>query len=265
LVRDLALLAIRSDHPAVLELIKKACTEHGFIVPRYPTLFEPAARHLGDLLHDDQYSELDVTLGLCCLQTAIRTLSAGVPPQCPADYSAPVVLVVPEPGEPHSFTAFLDSEFLWNAGWAPQVEYPGSDQELQIMLSTSWFDVLDLSLSTALRRGHWLSRMSRTVALARRASRNPNLVVVVSGRAFAECEDAHQTVGADAGVTGALQLKQVITRSLKGGHDSKVLTSPICDPQQFSYLAKPVGKGPMIQDARSWVGASKVASEQAEA
>jgi hypothetical protein len=35
------------------------------------------------------------------------------------------------------------------------------------------FDPLDLSLSMAMRRQHWLPRMARMTASARRASRNP--------------------------------------------------------------------------------------------
>jgi hypothetical protein len=219
-VRELAGRLIASDQPAALALIKDACARECLILPCFTTLLEPTARHLGDLFRDDLCSEFDVTLGLCQLQIAVRVLSAGVPPVYRDDYSAPLVLVVPEPGELHSFSGFLNSESLWNAGWAPRIEYPRNDQALEDLVSATWFDVLDLSLSAALSRTHWLPRMTRTIALVRRASRNPDLSIVVSGRVFAEQADAHSLVGADAGVTGALQVKQTIVRSL---NDRQVL------------------------------------------
>ena len=64
-------------------------------------------------------------------------------------------------------------------------------------MSEAWIDVLDLSLSAAFRRKDALPRLARTIAHARRASRNPALVVIVGGRAFVEAGAAGPDVGAD--------------------------------------------------------------------
>jgi hypothetical protein len=107
------------------------------------------------------------------------------------------VLVAPQPGENHLLGAALDAEMLWQAGWDMHARFPESDAALQALLAETWFDALDLSLSTAFRREHWLPRITRTIAQARRASRNPALVVVVGGRLFGEERTAGQHVGAN--------------------------------------------------------------------
>ncbi len=86
---------------------------------------------------------------------------------------------------------------MWQQGWSPQSEFPADDHELEQILKDGWFDVLDLSLSTALTREHWLPRMATTIELARRASQNPDLIVVADGRAFYESSQAGAQVNAD--------------------------------------------------------------------
>jgi hypothetical protein len=137
-----------------------------------------------------------VALGLCRLQTAVRLLGVDAP-RAVFRGVQPNVLVAPAPGEPHQLAGALDTEWLWNAGWAPQFEFPADDRALADLVSATWIDVLDLSLSAAFRRAEALPRLARTIADARRASRNPALVVVVGGRAFVGDGAAGPDVGAD--------------------------------------------------------------------
>ena len=196
-VNDLAELLIEGDETAALELAR----ELRGAVRSTPNLFaqvlEPAARRLGDLWSSDDCTELDLTLGLCRLQRAVRIMTEDTSLALPYGAPQPAVLIVPEPGELHLLGAALDGTTLGNAGWSPHCEYPANDKALQELLSAEWFDVLDLSLSIALRREHFLPRITETIAQARRASRNPNLIVVVGGRVFTETSGAGAGVGAD--------------------------------------------------------------------
>jgi hypothetical protein len=183
----------------------------------FTSLVEPASNALGNLWYDDACSEFDVALGLCRLQTAIRQLSTC---QLPAHQltAAPLVLVAPEPGERHVIGAALDSDSLWNAGWSPHCAFPPTDTDLEALLAASWFDVLDLSLSLAFRREHWLPRVTATIAKARRASLNPGIVIVVSGRVFTETRNAGAQVGAN-GVRGATtSVADLILQRLSAAH-----------------------------------------------
>ncbi len=212
---ELANLLIAQDQTAAFELIKEMQDIDGLRLPFYATLFEPAARKLGDLWSEDLCSEFDVTLALSRLQTAARLLSTGGRYSGEPWRPQPVVLVAPEPGELHQLGAALDSHVLRNAGWSPHCEFPTDDKALQELLSGTWFDVLDLSLSTAFRRDDRLSKLTETIAGARRASLNPALVVVVGGRMFVEEKAAVAIVGADSASRTSTDVDQLFTKTLQ--------------------------------------------------
>jgi methanogenic corrinoid protein MtbC1 len=212
---ELAELLIAADQDAALELIHELRSDEPAIVPLYATVFEPAARRLGDLWSEDACSEFDVTLGLTRIQTAVRLLSHDLVRRRSGRLPGPEVLIAPEPGELHRLGAALDSEVLWNIGWNPHCEYPADDHALEDLLAATWFDVLDLSLSAAFRREHWLPRLKKTIAAARHASRNPTLVVIVGGRVFAEHLAVGAQVGADVASTTALHVDRSIMDGLR--------------------------------------------------
>jgi methanogenic corrinoid protein MtbC1 len=207
---ELADLLIGSDHDAAIELLKEMHDADDTILSLYATLFEPAARRLGDLWSEDLCSELDVTLALARLQAARCHLTMKAKPLVASFSPKPVVLIAPEPGELHQLGAALDSDVMWNAGWSPHRDYPADLQALQDLLSVTWFDVLDLSLSAAFRRDHRLPGLARTIADARHASLNPTLLVVVGGRIFAEDDTAISQVGADVATRTAVDVDQSI-------------------------------------------------------
>jgi hypothetical protein len=214
---ELARLLVAADPRAAHELIRDVLDDDESIRPLYGRLIEPAARGLGDLWSDDLCSEAEVTLGLARLQSSVRLLGGAAPIVALASSPPRRVLVAPEPGERHLLGAALDADMLHDAGWAPHCAFPADDAALSALLSDRWFDVLDLSLSVAFQREHWLARMARTIVLARRASRNPALMVVVSGRIFVEQRDACQRVGADAASMTALQIAHLVLKGLGKG------------------------------------------------
>ncbi len=225
--RDLADLLLAPDAQAAVELIKELQAGSESLRPLYGSLIEPVARALGDLWGEDGCTEIDVTLGLVRMQTAVRLLNAGSPAQLPPPMHAPAVLIAPEPGELHGLGAALDSDLLWQAGWTPQCAFPANDKALQDLVAKTWFDVLDLSLSAAFRREHWLPRLTQTIAQARRASRNPALVVIVGGRVFVEQRDAGSNVGADLASTTATQVAGMIRDRLQPAAEKPIAPDPM--------------------------------------
>jgi hypothetical protein len=213
-VAELANLLVEADQQAAFELITELYQGAEWKLPLVGTLFEPAARRLGDLWGEDFCTEFDVTLGLSRLQAAVRLFAAEEDSVIPFDGAQPVVLIVPEPGELHRLGATLDSRVLSTAGWEPHVETPADDKALQDIISAQWFDVLDLSLSSAFRRDHWLPRVKETIRLARRASLNPALMVLVGGRVFVEERGALVTAGADLASKTALNVDALIREKM---------------------------------------------------
>lgn len=212
-VWELADLLIADEQNAARQLIQEVQAESPQSLRSFATLFEPAARRLGDLWNEDVCTEFDVTLSLARIQTAVRLLGSDVLRRPPSGARFPDVLIAPEPGELHGLGAALDSEVMFNVGWRPHTEFPKDDQALETLVAATWFDVLDLSLSAAFRRDHWLPRLRTTIAAARHASRNPALVVVVGGRLFAEHLAIGRQVGADAATTTSVEVdKSILAR-----------------------------------------------------
>ncbi len=211
---EFANLLIGTDPNAASALARELSQRAGSLAFSRATLFDPAARSLGDLWYHDDCSALELDLGLVRMQAIVRELGAVANL---TGLGLPAVLVAPQPGEPHLLGATLDTELLWQAGWDAHAEFPATDDELQSLLAGEWFDALDLSLSPALRREDWLVRVAHTVATARIASRNPALVVVVGGRSFAAGESASDaaSVGADVNGSQVLQLGASIEEVLR--------------------------------------------------
>ena len=220
---ELAELLIASDQTASLDLIRELRGRDGDVGQIFAPLLEPAARRLGDLWDEDTCTEFDVTLGLCRLQTAVRLLGADAPRRI-LRAAEPSVLIAPVPGELHQLVAGLDSESLWSAGWSPKLDFMSDDRALADALSSNWIDILDLSLSAAFRRVESLPGLARTIAQARRASRNPALVVVVGGRAFVENRMAGMDVGADQASRTSSDIERLMLQSMKS--DSLVPPMP---------------------------------------
>ena len=215
----LATLLISVDATSAFALVEAARHRFVSLGTLATELLEPAARDLGDLWQSDDCSEIEVTLGLSRLQAIAREFGLGGE-RLPALHP-PVVLVVPQPGEAHMLGATLDAEMLWQAGWNPRVDFPSSSGALDRLVANSWIDALDLSLSTSFLRDHRLAHVGKTIAAARLASLNPDLVVVVSGRVFSDLAQMNESVatgrriGADCIFGSAGQAQSSILLALR--------------------------------------------------
>ncbi len=210
----LAALVIATEPSEARLLLLAAHAEFRSISALTELLIEPAARCLGDLWADDDCGEYDVTLGLCRLQTFLREVAADSVQQ--HSEHPLVVLVAPLPGEIHMLGATLDAEALWQAGHDTRVRFPSTEQALERIVATNWFDAVDLSLSPAFTREHRIDRMSHIIDSVRRASKNPALVVIAGGRAFYDRTASSADVHSDGSSTSAAHLSADIARARSG-------------------------------------------------
>ncbi len=215
----LASLLIAVDSTSAFAFVEATLDGYASLANLAIDLLEPAARDLGDLWQSDDCSEIEVTLGLIRLQAIAREFGHGAPRL--GALHAPVVLVTPQPGEAHMLGAALDAEMLWQAGWSPRVDFPSSSSALDTLVSSTWIDALDLSLSTSFRRDHRIDQLGNTIASARLASLNPEMVVVVSGRVFSDLAKASDSaatgrrIGADGIFGSASQAHAAILQALR--------------------------------------------------
>lgn len=161
----------------------------------YLDLLAPAAHHLGKLWEDDECSFTAVTIGVSRMHQVLMRFSpcfcAGRSEDAAAGNSA---LIVPMPGEQHTFGLFMVIEFFRRQGWNVWGGSPQSDQELLDLLKTQNFDVIGCSVSAE----RHLGGLPERIRMIRQHSNNPNIRVIVGGRVFIEQPDLYRDVGADA-------------------------------------------------------------------
>lgn len=170
----------------------------------YLDLLSPAAVRLGDMWVEDLCDFTDVTIGLNRLQGAMRVLSPsflGPAFLAGAELGARRAILVPLPGEQHTFGLAMVHEFFRRAGWSAWSGPIASAAELATMLRTEWFDVLGFSLSCDER----LDSVPRQIRAVRQASRNPALAVMVGGPPFTLDPTLVAAVGADGTARDALE------------------------------------------------------------
>jgi methanogenic corrinoid protein MtbC1 len=140
----------------------------------------------------------EVTIGLWRLQHALRELRpvflAGTNGEFANPRQGPRILLVPLPGEQHSFGLSMVFEFFCRAGWLASCGAVASSGELATMVRRESFAVVGLSVATMDR----LETVASEIRAVRRASRNPDIGVMVGGPAFVDHPEFAALVGADA-------------------------------------------------------------------
>ena len=176
----------------------------------YLDLLAPAARRLGIWWESDACDFFDVTMGLWRLQEVLQALSAFAPWSAPLAASARRALFAPAPGEQHGFGAALVEEFFRRAGWQTWSAPAADAAELEGLVAARGYDVIGLTVSVE----RHLATLPATIAGLRRASRNPDLIVMVGGRVFVADPGLAARVGADGTATDAAAAVNVAEQML---------------------------------------------------
>lgn len=169
----------------------------------YLDLFAVTARRLGQLWTEDLCSFADVTVGLVRLQGLVRDYSPAFLPPVEARDPRRCALLIPVPGEQHTFGLVMVAEFFQRAGWEvccdPMIS---SDEEVSRVVRGTWFAVVGISAGN---NDHRLETVAALVRRVRKESRNRGVGVMVGGRLFAEKPELAGAVGADATATDGRQ------------------------------------------------------------
>jgi methanogenic corrinoid protein MtbC1 len=160
----------------------------------YLDLLAPTARMLGDLWTADLCDFTDVTVGLWRLQQMVHKLSPGVVDEGDGKVRQRRLLLVPEPGEQHTFGLIMVAECFRRDGWDVWDGPVASREELVSLVRREAFSVVGLSLGCESR----LDAVAKTIRLVRKASRNPRVAVLVGGQPFIGHPERVVLVGADA-------------------------------------------------------------------
>ena len=164
-------------------------------------LFAPAARHLGELWKADVCDFVQVTMGLSRLQQLLRELGPFFESEGEQPDSGRRVLLIPAPGEQHTFGLFMVEEFFRRAGWDVWVEAPSTAEDLVEYLRGMWFGVIGLSVSG----DRLLDQLAPAIRSIRKESLNRGVGIMVGGRIFVEHPELVALIGADATAADARQ------------------------------------------------------------
>jgi methanogenic corrinoid protein MtbC1 len=159
----------------------------------YLELLAPAARRLGAWWDEDACDFVDVTMGLWRIQEIVHALSALIPGIAPMEGASRRALFAPAPGEQHGLGAIIVEEFFRRAGWQTWSAPALDEDELVALASGRAFEIIGLTVSVE----QHLATLPRTIAAVRRASRNPDVRILVGGRVFVDRPELATEIGAD--------------------------------------------------------------------
>ena len=161
-------------------------------------LLAPVARHLGELWERDLCDFTEVTVGLGRLQQLLREHSAAFSETHPTEgrSDARRVLLMPCPGEQHTFGLSLVGEFFHRAGWEVITSFAVADGAPG-MVQKDWFDVVGFSLGCETG----IERLAEAIAQVRRKSVNPGVSIIAGGAIFGLHPEFGARLNADAIIT----------------------------------------------------------------
>lgn len=159
-------------------------------------LLAPAARLMGDMWCADRLSFVDVTVGLSRIQRLLRQIRE---PDAPAGREKGRALLVPVPGEQHTFGLRLVEEFLIRDGWSVTCNLRATQADILDAVSARSYDFVGFSISCE----RLLPAMRSAIRGVRSASRNPELRIMAGGGLFTGSSPDADSCGADAVVIDA--------------------------------------------------------------
>ena len=199
-VKDLVRMVLLPDDHAARASVEAMRLRGIPVETLFIDLLALAARHLGELWEEDLCNFADVTVGVGRLQQAMRDLSPGLVTRPPAGDQPRRVLLLPCPGEQHTFGLAMVGDFFRSAGW-DVAGGPAMSLDIDAVVRREWFDVVGFSLASEVH----LSRLAPAIAAVRKASQNPRVGILVGGPIFLGQVGLANEVGADAlAINGSL-------------------------------------------------------------
>lgn len=198
-VADFARVVLAENAVDAAAYVEARRTEGMALETIYTELLAPAARRLGALWESDQCDFTQVTLGLWRIQQVMYDLSPAFRRDAPAPVHARHALLAAVPGSQHTLGLFMVSEFFRRAGWQVWSEPGASFEQIAAAVTTEWFDMVGFSVGTEAQ----FKALASTIRRVRKASRNPEVFVMVGGPLINADPARVALVGADAAATDA--------------------------------------------------------------
>ncbi len=186
-------LVLAEDRAAQADLLGGLRARGASIEHLYLSLLAPVARRLGVMWEQDLCGFAEVTLGVWQLQGILRDLGRIATPQRPMAQIGRVLLL-PIPGEQHTFGLSMVAEFFSRAGWQVAAGLFTSAAELVAALRHDRFDCVGISSGCS----DHVEDITTTVRAIRHRAAPPLPWIMVGGAIFIAHPELASAVGADA-------------------------------------------------------------------
>lgn len=194
LVDEFVQLLLAHEAPVATNYVSTLRSDGIPLSALYLDLLSPAARRLGVMWEQDECSFTDVTIGVCRMHQVLLEFSRCFDATKGAIDPGENALIVPVPGEQHTFGIFMVIEFLRRAGWHCYSSAPASKGEFLRLVQAQDFDVIGFSVSA----DKHVETAEALIADIRRGQRNRDAVIIAGGRAFLDNPQLAGQIGADS-------------------------------------------------------------------
>ncbi len=217
-VEDFADLLIREEVAEISRYLTSLRNQGASLEWLYMDLMTPAARHIGYLWEQDLCNIIDVTLAVGRLQHILRELSPEFEDQSKLTDVRRRAIILPMPGEQHTFGVSMITEFFRRAGWDLWGWPLPENNDLIALVRREWFAIVGISLAAEVNQ----SGLATLIRELRRVSRNPHLGIMVGGPMFLKNPQLAKELGADATAVDAkqavVQAESLLDLVLDGAH-----------------------------------------------
>ena len=196
-VKQFAKLVLAHDEDVALVSVQTYRARNVSVERIFVELLAPTARYLGHLWDEDLCNFTDVTVGLGRLQRVLRELSPAFGRGVEHPSQGRRVLLLPSPGEQHTFGLVMVGEFFSRAGWDVTGGAWAAGADAAAMVGAEWFDVIGFSLGA---EGH-VPALANAISAVRHATCNRELAILVGGPIFTVRPEFVAMVGADGMTT----------------------------------------------------------------
>jgi len=158
----------------------------------YVELLEPTAQYLGKMWDNDECDFVDVTFGVARLKLLLSIFNDTH--TLPEFETRRQVLMANAPCNQHVFGAEMIEKLLTAGGWRVDTEFSGEQGEITRAVSENWYAVIGLTAGSDIM----VDGLTSVIADVRRASKNPDIGIMVGGPIFTANPALAVEVGADA-------------------------------------------------------------------
>jgi methanogenic corrinoid protein MtbC1 len=143
---------------------------------------------------EDECSFTDVTIGVCRMHEVLLEFSRCFDATGSHGTPGRHILILPSPGEQHTFGLFMVIEFFRRSGWTCFTGTPTTGSEFQQLARASDYDAIGISASAE----RHIDGAAEQIAKIRSQPRTSDVVIIAGGRAFLDNPDLAREIGADA-------------------------------------------------------------------